>query len=82
MMKYPRVAPVQFLGIQEGYGSTADFALYNATAGFGSVLPRSTVTRRTIALQGYEVPPAELAREQEAWLAFPQQKPGTVPATA
>ena len=68
------IAPVIFLGIQEGFRNLPDVALYNSTAAFAHIPARTTISPRTIALAGYKVPPEQIERENNAWQLYRARK--------
>jgi len=53
----PLIAPVQFLGIQPGFGNEAALELYILLSPVGHHPVGSTVSRRTLERHGYSLMP-------------------------
>jgi hypothetical protein len=51
-----RPVPAVFIGIQDGFGITPSFELYNLTAQVGAHPAGSTVARKVLEEHGYVVP--------------------------
>jgi hypothetical protein len=50
------LAPAVYLGLQDGFGVSPDFEIYNLTAPLGDHPEHSTVSRETLEAAGYRVP--------------------------
>ncbi len=55
------MAPVEFCGIQSGFGFMPDMELWNLTEAIDGHPEGSTVTRQTLEAKGYVVPPAPVS---------------------